>query len=87
MSQVQTDVAVIKNDITGIKDTQRQMLSKMDNFTFVKQSDFDDFKVYVEKTYATNDKVKPLITLFWSFITFLLTSVAGAVLLLVLRRS
>lgn len=69
ISLLTTDVAVMKNDLKSIKATQRETLSEIKNFTFTKQSDFDEFKAYAEKTYATNDKVKPVLNFFWAVLT------------------
>lgn len=48
-----TNVAVIQNDVSTIKDTQKQMLGKMDGFAFTKQTDFAEYQKDALATFAT----------------------------------
>jgi hypothetical protein len=76
VNELQTDVAVIRADVkSGNKETARR-LGKIDdamqNFAFVKQSDFEEFKRFVYENYTTKEEFKPVKTLFWSIISALI---------------
>lgn len=75
--QTQVDVGVIK---AGQIETNRRLSNiekKMDNFTFVKQDDFAEFKKEVAATYATKEEVKPMKSLFWTIIASLVVGLIG----------
>lgn len=68
IGQLQIDVAVIKTTMNEVRVLQRSMSGKIDGFSYVKQADFDDFRVYADKTYATKDEVSPLKKFSYGFV-------------------
>lgn len=70
--QTQIDVSVIK---AGQLETNRRLSNiekKMDNFTFVKQDDFIEFKKEAASSFVTKEEFKPVKNLFWAIITALI---------------
>lgn len=73
--ETQISIGVIK---AGQVETNRRLSNiekKMDSLTVVKQEDFVDYKKFVSETYATNDSIKPMKTLFWAIITALVVGI------------
>lgn len=70
--QNKVDIGVIKS---AQQETNRRLGNiekKMDNFTFVKQDDFNEYKKEAMATFATKEEFKPVKNLFWAIITALI---------------
>lgn len=79
----QVDIAIIKKDISILKDGQTKqdsktdiILDRLDKFSFVKQSDFDEFKAFVINEL---DLVRP-VGKFWKVVSSQVSKVIGFIL-------
>lgn len=63
-----------------------RMESKMNDFAFVKQSEFESYKKEVKETYATKESMDPIRTGFYKFVGIVVSAVLLAVLGLVLVK-
>lgn len=86
IGQLRTDVAVVKNDISSIKDTQNKMLVKMDGFSFVKVSEFEEYKKYVEDTFLTKARVTGYIWFLRIAGATVITTIVGAAMAWLIGR-
>lgn len=79
INMLQVDVGIIKSQMAEMKAITQGMSTKMDGFAFVRQMDFEEFKKEARETYATQDEVKPIKTLFWAIITASAVTAIGVI--------
>lgn len=73
--QNKVDIGVIKS---AQQETNRRLGNiekKMDNFTFVKQDDFNDYKKEAASNFVSREEFKPIKNLFWAIITALIVGI------------
>lgn len=51
--------------------------STMENFAFVKQSDFEEFKKEIKETYATKEEISPLKKVFYGILAAAIAGFVG----------
>lgn len=79
MSDPQTQKDLIEYKFTELFKRLERMEGKMDNFAFVKQIDFEDFKREVREIYATKESVATPVKLIYGLAALMLIAVVGAV--------
>lgn len=68
-------IAVTKSQLSEALARLGRIETKLDNQSNISRAEFDEFKKEIRDTYVTNDKIKPLINLFWSIVTLALGGV------------
>lgn len=58
INQLQVDVAVIKSQMPEVKSTLFSISTKMDNFAYTKQGDFDAFVKEVREGYVRKESMR-----------------------------
>lgn len=54
-----TRLDLIEYQLGEVKGDTREIKDKLDNFTYVSQTDFDEFRKEVKETYQTKEELKP----------------------------
>lgn len=80
MSDPQTQKDLIEYKFTELFKRLERMEGKMDNFAFVKQTDFEDFKKEVRGEYVTKEAFDPIKRLAYGLVALILIAVVGAVI-------
>lgn len=86
ITQLQIDVGIVKDKMAAVQRSQERVEKKLDEMSYVKVEDFDKFKEYVEKKFATKEEIKPLVKLFWTVIGAMAVLIVGAVGNLIIKR-
>lgn len=66
LTDIKVAVGILQDQNVRIMKQQEAMAVKIDNFSFVKQKDFDEFKDDVKETYATKEELSPVKRVFYA---------------------
>lgn len=81
IDNLRLDVGIIKDQMIGLRESNKAILSKVENFTYAKQSDVEKLATVAEKVETRitilEQKMKPIEKIYYLILGTLITGIIG----------